>query len=248
MFSSNIGAALMGEKVGTERLKSFYADLGLFEPVSVELEEIGRPLIPAPWRNINTLTASYGHGIAVNPLQMVVAASSIANGGTLVKPTLILDQNRAQRLENTTNPAIVRVVSPQTSHRMRQLMRLTVTDGTGAKADAPGYQVGGKTGTAEKAGVKGYDRKKVLSSFLGFFPMDKPRYAVFIMVDEPKGTKGSAGFATGGWVAAPAVGRVVSAMGPLLGMEPVSDMPGQGLATSLRKYVRKDKEKHLVSY
>ena len=147
-----------------------------------EISEIGKPLVPSPWREVNTLTASYGHGIAVSPLQLVRAASSIVNGGILVSPTIVRQKNSQKK---DTKKSFLRVVSPQTSHRMRQLMRLVVTEGTGSKADVAGFMVGSKTGTAEKPGKGGYSRKKLISSFLGFFPMDAPRYAVFIMVREP---------------------------------------------------------------
>lgn len=241
MYSSNIGAALMGEEVGTDRLKAFFADLGLMDPLKLEIDEIGKPLIPPVWRDINTLTASYGHGIAVSPLQTVIAASSIVGGGTLVRPTLILNRDK------TKDPPEVRIVSPQTAHRMRQLMRLVVTDGTGKGADIPGYNVGGKTGTADKNEGGRYDGKKKISSFMGFFPMNAPRYAVFVMVDEPQGTKASYGYATGGWVAAPAVGRIVAAMGPLLGIAP--DTETEDMAAPLKAYVHyADKEKPLASY
>ena len=103
---------------------------------------------------------------------------------------------------------------------MRKVMRLVVTDGTGKNADVPGFLVGGKTGTAEKPSARGYDRKRLISSFMGVFPMDDPRYAIFIAVDEPKGTKASYGYATGGWVAAPAVARVVRSMASVLGLKP----------------------------
>ena len=219
MHSSNIGSALMGQMVGTAGLKNFYNDLGFLDPVVIEIDEKGRPLVPNPWRDISTLTIAFGHGLSVSPLHIVAAASSIVRGGTLVKPTLILDEALAKGVKKL-NKDEIRVVSPQTSHRMRQLMRLVVTDGTAKFADVPGYNVGGKTGTAEKIINGRYDGKKQISSFLGFFPMEAPRYAVFVMVDEPVGNKKSYGYATAGWVAAPAVGRIISAMAPLLGMKP----------------------------
>jgi len=136
MHSSNIGSALMAQAVGDEALVNFYRDLGLFRPAQIELPEIGKPLIPQPWRPINTLTASYGHGLATSPLQLVAASAAIVNGGLLVKPTLLADP--------VLPPARLEVISPQTAHRMRQLLRLVVTDGTGSKADVPGYRVGGR--------------------------------------------------------------------------------------------------------
>lgn len=247
MVSSNIGSALMGEMVGGPALRAFYDDLGLFRPLMLEIDEIGRPLVPSPWREINTLTAAYGHGIAVTPLQMASAAATIINGGYRVDPTLILGRNVAKKSRKSPD---VRVVSPQTSHRLRQLMRLVVTDGTGTKADIPGYRVGGKTGTAEKVGENGYDRGRVISSFIGIFPMDEPRYAVFVMVDEPQGTEESFGYATGGWVAAPAVGRIIAGMGAVLGIKPQPLMASEELSAPLKKYVHLNEEegKSLASY
>ncbi|QQG36079.1 MAG: penicillin-binding protein 2 [Micavibrio aeruginosavorus] len=242
MHSSNIGSALMGQMVGTEGLRNFYKDIGMLDPVDIEISEKGRPLAPAQWRDINTLTAAFGHGISVSPLHIVAAASSIVRGGTLVKPTLILNEAQAYGAKNAANESEIRIVSPQTSHRMRQLMRLVVTDGTARQADVPGYNVGGKTGTAEKIVNGRYDRQKKISSFLGFFPMEAPRYAVFIMVDEPKGTKKSYGYATGGWVAAPAVGAVIGHMAPLLGMEPHPLNEEDDLSFTLKPYLHDKKE------
>lgn len=245
MLSSNIGAALMGDEVGTERLRNFYRDLGLLDKMDLEIGEVGHPIVPRPWRDINTLTASFGHGIAVAPLQMVTAASSIVNGGILVKPTLILNENKAQKSQNKTE---LRVISPQTAHRMRQLLRLTVSDGTGENADVKGYRVGGKTGTAEKNVNGKYERSKRLSSFIGFFPMEAPKYAVFVMVDEPQGIKESFGYATGGWVAAPAVGRIIAGMAPILGVAPKDIPRNEDLAAPIRRFARDKEGKQLVSY
>lgn len=231
MYSSNIGAAMMGEAVGTERLKKFYADLGLLNLMEIEIPEKGRPLVPNPWREISTLTASYGHGIATTPIQLTSAVSSIVNGGYLVKPHLVLGPGGADSDE------ALRVVSPETAHRMRQLLRLVVTDGTGKSADVPGYRVGGKTGTAEQSSGGGYDRSKLISSFVGVFPVDDPQYAVFIAVDSPKPNKKSYGYATGGWVAAPAAARVISSMVAILGIKPEAVDQDTDMASSLRQYV-----------
>lgn len=249
MHSSNIGSALMGQEVGTEKLQAFLDDLGLLSAPDIEIPEVAAPLVPNPWRDVNTLTASYGHGIAVSPLQLVAAASSIVNGGILVHPTFVRSQNGH---DDVKNKGEVRVVSPQTAHRMRQLMRLVVTDGTGKNADVPGFQVGGKTGTAEKAARGGYDKKRLVSSFLGVFPADAPRYAVYVMVDEPQGIKESYGYATGGWVAAPAVKNIVESMASILGLQP--DFNAEDIAAPLRAYVKseeqikEEKAKHLVSF
>lgn len=233
MVSSNIGSALMGEYVGTQGLQDFYRDLGFMSPSPVTLAEVGRPIVPRPWRDLDTLTASYGHGLAISPLQLTTAAATILGDGVLVTPQLVLGgaEKAAERRD-------LRVISPQTAHRMRQLMRLTVTDGTGKAADVPGYRVGGKTGTAEQPGPRGgYDRKKLISSFLGVFPADAPRYVVFVMVQDPKGTAATHGYATGGWVGAPVMRRIVEAAGPLLNVMPEQQAAEQDMAASLKKYL-----------
>lgn len=244
MHSSNIGSALMAEMVGTQKLKDFYADLGLLRTMSFEIGEVGKPIVPDPWRDINALTASYGHGIAVAPLQMVMAASTVVGDGTLLRPTLVMG-------EGAKSDTQLRVVSNETAHRMRQLMRLVVASGTARYAEVPGYSVGGKTGTAIKIANGRYQDHLRLSNFIGFFPMNAPRYAVFVMVDEPKGTARTHGYATGGWVAAPAVGRVISAMAPILGIPPQHIAPEQEMSAALRAYLHdKDQNKGgtLVSY
>jgi cell division protein FtsI (penicillin-binding protein 3) len=232
MHSSNIGAALMGKTVGTEKLQAFYRDLGLMSPVDFEIREVGAPLLPNPWRELNTLTASYGHGIATSPLQLATAVSMIVNGGYAIKPTMVMN-DAAQ----TQKGARLRVLSQKTSEEMRELMRLVVTEGTGKSAEVAGYHIGGKTGTAEKPGAHGYDRKRLMSSFVGMFPAENPKYAVLVVVDEPHGNKASYGYATGGWVAAPAVARVVASMASIMGL-PAEDESNDDPADALASYVQ----------
>jgi cell division protein FtsI (penicillin-binding protein 3) len=210
----------MGEMVGTQGLRDLYRDLGLMKKEEFEIDEVGTPLMPNPWREINTLTASYGHGIAVTPMQLVAAAGAIVNGGYLVKPTIVKAADGTPDKKSYT-----RVIRQETSLKMRQLMRLVVTEGTGKNADVPGYMVGGKTGTADKNVNGRYVGDKRISSFMGVFPANDPKYIVFVMVDEPHGNKKSYGFATAGWVAAPAVGRVISSMAPLLNLKPLTGQP-----------------------
>ncbi len=216
MYSSNIGTVHMVMDVGTPGQKAFLKRLGLLQPASVELGEVGQPLVPSPWREINTMTISYGHGLAVSPLQLTGAVAAMVNGGTEARATL-LKQDRPQAHDGR------RIISAATSAKMRQLMRLVVVKGTGRKADAVGYAVGGKTGTADKPAGRGYARNARIASFAGAFPMDDPRYVVFAMVDEPKPTKETFGYATGGWVAAPLAGRVIQRIGPMLGVAPRGD-------------------------
>jgi cell division protein FtsI (penicillin-binding protein 3) len=207
--SSNIGTAQIELRSGPLKQKPFLKKLGLLEPLKTELPEVASPLYPRHWEVVEAATIAYGHGISVNPLGFVAAAAAVVNGGTSIRPTF-LKNDEVQHGE--------RVISEETSRTMRQLMRLVVTDGTGKLADVPGYDVGGKTGTAEKAENGSYAHHLLISSFCGIFPIDDPQYLVFIMLDEPHGNKQSGGFATGGATAAPAVGRVIAKIAPLLGV------------------------------
>lgn len=213
IYSSNIGSVKMALDAGIERQKDFMTRFGMTRRLSVELPEAGTPLVPNPWREINAMTISFGHGISVTPLHLSTGVSALINGGIFFQPTLL-------RPDDARPPAGERVVSSKTSAAMRKLMRLTVTMGTGKKAEVPGYWIGGKTGTAEKAAGGGYARKALLSSFVSGFPMTEPRYVILVMIDEPKGTKETYGYATGGWTAAPTVGRIVERIAPMLGVLP----------------------------
>jgi cell division protein FtsI (penicillin-binding protein 3) len=213
MYSSNIGTAQVAEKVGTPVMKNFFQQLGLFDKPSIEVKEVATPIIPRPWRDISTLTASYGHGIAVTPLNLAAAYASIVNGGLKIHPTLIRRDEQAYAAQPQE-----RVISEKTSATMREFLRIVVTDGTGKKANAKGYLVGGKTGTAEKTLGNGYNKHAQIASFVSAFPIDNPRFIVLLMVDEPHGNKKSYGFATAGWVAAPYVGNVIKEIAPLEGI------------------------------
>jgi cell division protein FtsI (penicillin-binding protein 3) len=216
MVSSNIGSARMAEKVGSARQRAFLARLGLTEKAPLELPEVGPPLIPSAsnWSDATTMTVAFGHGVAVNAVQLVSAAASILNDGISVRPTLLKVADQREMPKN-------RVVSLRTSMEMRALMRLVVKGGTGKSAEVQGYVVGGKTGTADKLSGKRYSENARLSSFLGVFPANAPRYLVFALLDDPKGTAKTYGFATGGWTAAPVVGHVISQIGPLLDLPPM---------------------------
>ena len=213
IYSSNIGTVHMAMEAGTQSQQRFLRALGLTRAAAFELPEVGRPMVPSPWREINTMTIAYGHGLAVSPLQLVSAVAAVVNGGELKSATLLrrLDGERVVGR---------RVIAESTSREMRWLMREVVLRGTGRQAKAPGYLVGGKTGTADKLMGRRYSRNARVASFIGAFPMDQPRYVIFAMIDEPKGIKRTHGYATGGWVAAPVVRRVVERMAPLVGVPP----------------------------
>ena len=213
IHSSNIGAAKMAMDVGTERQQQYLGSLGLLQPADIELPEVGSPLKPAPWREINTMTISFGHGIAVSPLQLTNGIATLVNGGVQRRPTVL-------KIEHGSAIPGERVLSEDTSLKMRALMRLVVQRGTGKNADTDGYLVGGKTGTADKQVAGKYSRNSRIASFVGAFPINDPRYVVLVVVDEPKGTKRTFNYATGGWVAAPAVGNIVASMGPMMGIKP----------------------------
>ncbi len=215
IYSSNIGAAKMALDLGTDKQKDYLGRFGLLHSASVEVPEVGAPLVPNPWREINTMTIAYGHGMAVTPAQMMQGVGAIVDGGVM-RPATLLARAAGEPVPGT------QVIKPATSRAMLDMMRLIVTQGTGEKAEVKGYEVAGKTGTAEKNGVGGYHHKSLLSSFIATFPVSNPRYLVLAMIDEPKGTKASFGFATAGWTAAPAVGRIVAQIGPMLGVEPLA--------------------------
>lgn len=222
-YSSNIGAARIGVAVGPARQKDFMRRIGMLDAAPLEMPEIGQPMYPSNWKEINTMTIAFGHGIAVSPMQLASAVATLANGGVLRPSTLL------KRDPNDIPPGR-QVISPETSRTMRGLMRMVVEKGTGKKAEVAGYRVGGKTGSAEKVSAQGgYARKSLLSSFVGAFPIDDPRYVILAMLDEPQGTKQTGGFATGGAVAAPTVGRLVTRLAPLLGLEPVDRPPARSV-------------------
>lgn len=215
-YSSNIGSVRMVQEVGIPLQKAFMQRIGFFEPAPVELPEAGRPLIPDRWREINMATIAFGHGISVTPLHLVSGTAAMINGG-IMRPPTVLKRAAGQVPEGD------RVISSETSSIMRRLMRLVVKDGTARKADVPGYVVGGKTGTAEKQVGRRYQGNKRLSSLIAAFPMQAPQYVVYILIDEPKPSKHSYGYATGGWVAGPAIARIIAEIGPMLGVRAVDE-------------------------
>lgn len=233
MYSSNIGSAKMALDVGAEGQQKFFKKLGLLKPIALELPEKPNPLFPKEWTRTSAMTISFGHGIAVSPLHVISVIAGLANGGVMHQPTII---KHDQPLDST------RVIKEKTSDSIRRLLRLVVTDGSGRGANVAGYLVGGKTGTAEKLGGGQYAKDARLSSFVGVFPIHKPRYAVLVMIDEPKGIAETGGYATGGAVAAPAAGRIITQIAPMLGVMPVdANSPEIREATHIDTHVREPK-------
>jgi len=213
--SSNIGTAQIADQLGTERQKYWLGKMGFRGPVPIELKERGRALTPGSrWGPFETMTVGFGQGIAVAPLQLAMGYATLFNGGVYHPPTM-LKIGPGHPL-----PPGKRVFSEETSYRMRPLLRLVVMKGTGKKADAPGYRVGGKTGTAQKLINGRYSQTINITSFAGVFPMDEPRYVIVVMLDEPKATPETYGFTTAGWNVAPVVSRTISRIAPMLGVQP----------------------------
>jgi cell division protein FtsI (penicillin-binding protein 3) len=233
--SSNIGTAQIADQLGTERQKYWLGKMGFTGPVPIELKERGRALTPGSrWGPFETMTVGFGQGIAVAPLQLAMGYATLFNGGVYHPPTIL------KIGPNHPLPPGKRVFSEDTSYRMRALLRLVVMKGTGKKADAPGYRVGGKTGTAQKLINGRYSQTINITSFAGVFPMDEPRYVVVVMLDEPKATPETFGFTTAGWNVAPVVSRTISRIAPMLGVQP--DMNREPDMTQVLPFVHETKE------
>jgi len=218
-FSSNIGAARIALAQGVEAHKAFLAKMGQLQRLRTELPESAAPLVPHRWGELNTVTIAFGHGVAVAPLQAVMGIDALVNGGYLIPPTFL------KRTEAEAKAVAKRVIKPETSDKMRFLMRLNAEIGTARKADVPGYYIGGKTGTAEKVINGRYAKKRVLTAFTAIFPADAPKYQLLVMLDEPQSLPETHGFITSGWNAVPTGGKVIARIAPLLGIEPRFDLP-----------------------
>ena len=213
--SSNIGTARIATMIGTERQRAFLTSLGLTQPTAVELVEApgGKPLVPANWSDLSTMTISYGHGLSASPLHLATAYASLLNGGTLVTPTLV----------RATAPAMrgPRVISQATSERVRAMLRAVVTRGTASFGEVEGYAVGGKTGTADKPKPRGgYYDDKVIATFASVFPANDPRYVLVLTLDEPQTFVLGEMRRTAGWTAVPVAAEVIRRVAPLLGLRP----------------------------
>ncbi len=219
LVSSNIGTAKMVLALGVEAHKVFLKKMGQLDRLRTELPESSLPIVPKRWGELNSATIAFGHGLSVAPLQAVMAVNSMVNGGYLIPPTFI------KRNQEDAQKVATRVLKTETSDKMRYIMRLNAEKGTAKKADITGYMVGGKTGTAEKVVNGRYAKNKLLTSFTAVFPMDKPQYLILVMLDEPKATSETYGFATSGWNAAPTAGKIVERIAPMLNVAPRKNLP-----------------------
>jgi len=221
--SSNVGSGMLALAEGPERQRAFLDRIGLTGTMRTEAGPVAPPQLPSKLGRAEQITVSYGHGIAVAPIQFAAATAAILNGGTAVTPTYFRNRSSGEEAPR-------RVISEETSRSLSILFRRNVAEriGTGRRADVPGYRVGGKTGTAEMPGRGGYREKSVVASFVAGFPMDQPKYLVLVLIFEPKGTDASAGEVLAGRNAAPTAGRVIARIAPLLGVRPVHDVAQLG--------------------
>jgi cell division protein FtsI (penicillin-binding protein 3) len=218
-FSSNVGAARIAMAQGVEAHKAFLRKMGQLDRLRTELPESASPIVPKRWSELNTITIAFGHGLSVAPLQAVMGINAVMNGGYLIPPTFL------KRSEEEAKALAKKVLKPETSEKMRYLMRLNAEIGTAKKADVKGYYIGGKTGTSEKVVNGHYSKKQVLNSFTAIVPADNPQFQVLVMLDEPKALPETHGFITSGWNAVPTGGKVIARIAPLLGIEPRFDLP-----------------------
>ncbi|AZV38287.1 peptidoglycan D,D-transpeptidase FtsI family protein [Komagataeibacter xylinus] len=227
-YSSNPAAAHIALDAGAPRQQEWLRRMGFFSRVPIELPEAGRPIIPSVhnWGVSTTMTVAFGHGVAEPPLSIVRGTAATANGGFLLRPTLVAAQSPTATDAPTDADAAMpadaeRLISAANSDILRRILRLDVAKGTGQKAESPGYYVGGKTGTAEKIGAHGGYLKHVnVSAFTGIFPMNAPHYAIYVMLDSPKPTAQTHGWTTAGWNAAPTAAHMITRIAPMLGLFP----------------------------
>lgn len=220
--SSNIGTIKIADKIGIENQKEFFEKTGLLKKLKADFPGLGKPIYPRLWREINLYTIAYGHGIAITPLHLAMTTAAMINGGILRDP-LFLKTNEVKDGK--------RVIKETTSDTMRYLMQKTANEGTGRFANIAGYDVGGKTGTANRAERGSYNERLTMASFVAAFPISKPKYLVYVVFDRPNFS-----FNTGGMVAAPVAGKIIKNIAPIIGIRPapLSDVESQPISAPAR--------------
>ena len=217
VHSSNIGSAKIAEKFGSAIQLKYLRKLGFMEKLDLQIPEVGKPQVLMDRKLLSTMTISYGHGIAITPMHLASSTATLVNDGIKVNPTLLISKKER---ENT------QVFTKNTSNKIKSIMRLVVKSkhGTAKKAEANGYLVGGKTGTAEKLSKNGgYLKKQNIVAFTSAFPINKPQYVITLMIDNPKGQKSSFGYRTAGWVVAPIIKKIVTRIAPILNVKPQNE-------------------------
>ncbi len=221
VYSSNIAAIKVAQQFGIQNQKAYFKKFGVLEPIRLELPEIGSPLTPREWREPTLMTASYGYGISVTPLQILTVVASIINDGIKVKPTLLNENDDTNKPDALGSQPPQRIVGEKTSRIVREMMRMTSLYGGSRKADSDGYEVFAKTGTAyQSRGKSGYNGKERTTTCVGAFPFHDPQVAVIVMLDAPQATKETYNYATAGWNAAPTLGKLINRIAPMLGISP----------------------------
>ncbi|NJC40036.1 cell division protein FtsI (penicillin-binding protein 3) [Brevundimonas alba] len=214
LHSSNIGTSRLAVEMGPTTMRDYFTRFGLLDAAPIELHESARPRRPNKWDDSTLASLSFGYGIMITPLQMSAAMGALTNGGRFIPLTL--------RKGGRPGAAFRQVVSPQTSLTLLDLLRRNVVRGSGGRAEAAGLRVGGKTGSANKLVNGRYDATHAVGTFAAVFPADGPvnarRYSILVLIDEP-GTFPR----TGGFVAAPAVGRIADRIAPFLGVQRRAD-------------------------
>jgi cell division protein FtsI (penicillin-binding protein 3) len=220
-YSSNIGTARMALGQGVDRHKSFLRKMGQLTRMRTELPESAEPIVPKTWGELNTMTIAFGHGLAVAPLQAMMAVGALMNGGYLITPTFL------KRSEAEAKKDAPQVIKPETSEAMRYLMRLNAEIGTAKKVNINGYYVGGKTGTAEKVIGGRYSKNRLFTTFMAVAPSDKPKYLFLTIMDEPQGLPETGGYATAAYNAGAVTAQIIERVGPLVGLPPRFEPPQQ---------------------
>jgi cell division protein FtsI (penicillin-binding protein 3) len=220
-FSSNVGTARMALGQGVEKHKAFLQKMGQLTRMRTELPESAEPIVPRNWGELNTMTIAFGHGLAVAPLQAMMAVGALMNGGYLITPTFL------KRSEDEARKDAVQVIKPETSEAMRYLMRLNAEIGTARKVNIDGYYVGGKTGTAEKVVNGHYSKTRLFTTFMAVAPADKPKYLYLTIMDEPQGLPEDGGHATAAFNSGYVTGRIIERANPILGLPPRFETPAQ---------------------
>jgi cell division protein FtsI (penicillin-binding protein 3) len=223
IHSSNIGTARMALAVGVDGHKAFLRKMGQLDRLRTELPESAEPMLPARWGELNTVTIAFGHGLAVAPIQALMAVGALVNGGALIPPTFL------KRDDNAVRSVANQVIRPETSEAMRYVLRLNASNpaGSASAAAIAGYFVGGKTGTAEKVINGRYSKNKNFTTFTAVLPADKPKYVFLTIMDEPQAVEGTYGFSTAGWNAGPITGNIIERLAPILGVPPRFEPPPQ---------------------
>ncbi|MDC1066565.1 penicillin-binding protein 2 [Alphaproteobacteria bacterium] len=236
VHSSNIGSAKIAEKFGSETQLKYLRKLGFMNEMNLQIPEVGTPQVLMDKKLLSTMTISYGHGIAITPLHLASSTATLVNNGIKVNPTLFVSKTREKH---------TRVFSKSTSNKIKSIMRLVVKSkyGTAKKAEAKGYLIGGKTGTAEKLSKTGsYLKKQNIVAFTSAFPINNPQFIITVMIDNPKGQKFSYGYRTAGWVVAPVVKRLVTRIAPILNIKPQNEN-SLNFSQNLIQYEIRGKEK-----